>query len=280
MARRRSTRSSTWRPERASVCDRSRRSSSSDRAQTEAPQGVLARADPIDPTSSTSCSAEPDAFLVALDGVTDPQNLGAVLRVAETAGVTGVVLPRHRSARPHAGRGEGRGGRDRAPADRDRRRGCRPCSTGRRGPGCGRSVSTPTGRRTSSHSTWPTDRSSSCSARKAAGLSRLTRERCDLVAGIPMRGADREPQRRDRGRGRMSRDRASTARYVGDRRSNLACVAGVAQSAEQRFCKPQVIGSIPISGSHLLFAQVPPVLIPEPIGSRGQDRPPIGASRS
>ena len=26
-------------------------------------------------------------------------------------------------------------------------------------------------------------------------------------------------------------------------------VAGVAQLAEQRFCKPQVIGSIPISGS-------------------------------
>ena len=35
----------------------------------------------------------------ALDGVTDPQNLGAVLRSAETAGATGVVLPRHRSAR-------------------------------------------------------------------------------------------------------------------------------------------------------------------------------------
>ena len=32
-----------------------------------------------------------DAFLVALDGVTDPRNLGAILRSAETAGATGIV---------------------------------------------------------------------------------------------------------------------------------------------------------------------------------------------
>jgi 23S rRNA (guanosine2251-2'-O)-methyltransferase len=35
---------------------------------------------------------------LALDGVSDPQNLGALLRTAEVAGVTGVVLPRHRAA--------------------------------------------------------------------------------------------------------------------------------------------------------------------------------------
>jgi 23S rRNA (guanosine2251-2'-O)-methyltransferase len=32
-----------------------------------------------------------------LDGITDPGNLGAILRTAECAGVTGVILPRHRS---------------------------------------------------------------------------------------------------------------------------------------------------------------------------------------
>ena len=53
--------------------------------------------------TSTTLLADPAAFLVALDGVTDPQNLGAVLRTAETAGATGVVLPRHRSASAHAG---------------------------------------------------------------------------------------------------------------------------------------------------------------------------------
>ena len=38
-------------------------------------------------------------MIVALDGVTDPRNLGAVLRTAEVAGVTGIVLLRHRAAR-------------------------------------------------------------------------------------------------------------------------------------------------------------------------------------
>ena len=36
-------------------------------------------------------------FLVAVDGVTDPGNLGALLRCCDGAGVQGVVLPRHRA---------------------------------------------------------------------------------------------------------------------------------------------------------------------------------------
>ncbi|MBP5357525.1 MAG: 23S rRNA (guanosine(2251)-2'-O)-methyltransferase RlmB [Clostridia bacterium] len=36
-------------------------------------------------------------FVVLLDGVEDPHNLGSVLRVAECAGVHGVVIPRHRA---------------------------------------------------------------------------------------------------------------------------------------------------------------------------------------
>lgn len=67
-------------------------------ARTEAPQGVLARAEPVAPADLDALLADPAAFLVALDGVTDPGNLGAVLRVAATAGVTGVVVPKHRSA--------------------------------------------------------------------------------------------------------------------------------------------------------------------------------------
>jgi 23S rRNA (guanosine2251-2'-O)-methyltransferase len=38
------------------------------------------------------------ALLLALDGVEDPQNLGALLRTADGAGVTGVVLTERRSA--------------------------------------------------------------------------------------------------------------------------------------------------------------------------------------
>ena len=67
-------------------------------ARSEAPQGVLARAEPVAAASVDALLSAPDAFLVAVDGVTDPGNLGAILRTAETAGVTGVVIPRHRAA--------------------------------------------------------------------------------------------------------------------------------------------------------------------------------------
>jgi len=39
-----------------------------------------------------------DPMIVALDEVTDPQNLGAVCRTAECTGATGVILPERRSA--------------------------------------------------------------------------------------------------------------------------------------------------------------------------------------
>ena len=42
--------------------------------------------------------AAPDPMLVALDEVTDPQNLGAVARTAECTGATGLILPERRSA--------------------------------------------------------------------------------------------------------------------------------------------------------------------------------------
>jgi len=69
-------------------------------ARTEAPQGVLAHARPLPETDLDElCQAGPGIpFLLALDGVTDPQNLGALLRTADGAGVSGVLLPRHRAA--------------------------------------------------------------------------------------------------------------------------------------------------------------------------------------
>ncbi|HNL32370.1 MAG TPA: RNA methyltransferase substrate-binding domain-containing protein, partial [Pseudomonadales bacterium] len=38
------------------------------------------------------------AFLLVLDGITDPHNLGACLRTANAAGADGIVLPKDRSA--------------------------------------------------------------------------------------------------------------------------------------------------------------------------------------
>ena len=39
-----------------------------------------------------------DPFLIILDGVEDPHNLGSVLRVADCGGVHGVIIARHRAA--------------------------------------------------------------------------------------------------------------------------------------------------------------------------------------
>jgi 23S rRNA (guanosine2251-2'-O)-methyltransferase len=70
--------------------------------RTEGSQGVMALAQPLRPTELHDLltpgfdGAKP--FLLLLDGITDPGNLGAILRTAECAGVTGVVLPRHRAA--------------------------------------------------------------------------------------------------------------------------------------------------------------------------------------
>ena len=71
--------------------------------RTETPQGVVAFAEPLqaldlsDLVLESAKEAAPAPFLVVVDGVTDPHNLGAVLRSAECAGATGVVLPRHRA---------------------------------------------------------------------------------------------------------------------------------------------------------------------------------------
>lgn len=37
-------------------------------------------------------------FIVILDGIEDPHNLGAIIRTAETAGVHGIIIPKHRAS--------------------------------------------------------------------------------------------------------------------------------------------------------------------------------------
>lgn len=66
-------------------------------AATESHQGVMAKADPLPESSLPSLAEVKGAHILVLDGVTDPGNLGALLRTAECAGVTGVVLARHRA---------------------------------------------------------------------------------------------------------------------------------------------------------------------------------------
>ncbi|MHB1535667.1 MAG: 23S rRNA (guanosine(2251)-2'-O)-methyltransferase RlmB, partial [Acidimicrobiales bacterium] len=70
-------------------------------AVTDAPQGVIAHAAPlrsVDIDELTEPAAGGRPFLVVLDGVTDPHNLGAVARSALCAGATGLVIGRHRAS--------------------------------------------------------------------------------------------------------------------------------------------------------------------------------------
>jgi len=71
-------------------------------SRTSAPQGIIAKvetytfldlAELLDLVSSA-----PLPLVVVLDRIEDPQNLGALLRVAETAGVDAVVVPGKRAA--------------------------------------------------------------------------------------------------------------------------------------------------------------------------------------
>jgi 23S rRNA (guanosine2251-2'-O)-methyltransferase len=72
-------------------------------AGTAAHQGVVAVVRPQELLSIEDLFTAPAAnaqarLLLALDGVEDPQNLGALLRVADGAGVDGVILTERRSA--------------------------------------------------------------------------------------------------------------------------------------------------------------------------------------
>ena len=68
------------------------------RCGSDAHQGVCAEVEEYRYADAAELLARPEPFLVALDEVTDPQNLGAVCRTAEVAGATGVILPERRSA--------------------------------------------------------------------------------------------------------------------------------------------------------------------------------------
>ena len=47
-------------------------------------------------------------FLILLDGIEDPHNLGAIIRTANLAGAHGVIIPKRRAADSHRGKDIGR----------------------------------------------------------------------------------------------------------------------------------------------------------------------------
>jgi 23S rRNA (guanosine2251-2'-O)-methyltransferase len=71
----------------------------SEAAGTRDHQGVVAWCEPFRYADAYELAAVERPLLVCLDQVTDPHNLGAVVRSAEGAGATGIVVPAHGSAR-------------------------------------------------------------------------------------------------------------------------------------------------------------------------------------
>lgn len=66
-------------------------------------QGVIAIVPPyeycdIDDILDSAKDRKEDPFILILDGIEDPHNLGAIIRTAETAGVHGIIIPKRRAA--------------------------------------------------------------------------------------------------------------------------------------------------------------------------------------
>mgnify|MGYP005755861541 FL=1 len=72
-------------------------------AQTQNHQGVIAIVPPfayceVDDILELANARNEMPFLLILDGIEDPHNLGSIIRTAETAGVHGIIIPKRRAA--------------------------------------------------------------------------------------------------------------------------------------------------------------------------------------
>ena len=72
-------------------------------AQTENYQGVIAIVPPfeyceIEDILEEAKNRKEEPFILILDGIEDPHNLGSIIRTAETAGVHGIIIPKRRAA--------------------------------------------------------------------------------------------------------------------------------------------------------------------------------------
>ena len=73
-------------------------------AKTENHQGVIAIVPPfnyceVEDILEYAKTKNEKPFIVILDGIEDPHNLGSIIRTAETAGVHGIIIPKRRAAR-------------------------------------------------------------------------------------------------------------------------------------------------------------------------------------
>lgn len=72
-------------------------------SQTPNAQGIIAIVPPFDYCDvydiiDLAKERNEDPFILILDGIEDPHNLGSIIRTAETAGVHGIIIPKRRAA--------------------------------------------------------------------------------------------------------------------------------------------------------------------------------------
>lgn len=160
-------------------------------ARTSAHQGVVARAAPLEESELddlVTAAVEPPPFLLACDGVTDPRNLGALLRTAECAGVTGVLLPRHRAV--HVTPAVTKAAAGAVEHLHFAVVGGMPAALARATELGALVIGLDMGGDVSIHQLPPVDRPVVVVVgAEGRGLGRLARERCEVVASVPMAGA-------------------------------------------------------------------------------------------
>ena len=164
-----------------------------DQARSEAPQGVIAFAEPLEETLLDEVLAGIDGsnklFLVAIDGVTDPGNLGAILRSCEGAGVDAVILPRHRAVHVTPSAAKAAAGAIEyltmcvvpgLPTEIQQLRDANVWVVG---------LDDAADKPVFGLGDLATEHICLVLGAEGPGLSRLVRERCDVIVSIPMRGA-------------------------------------------------------------------------------------------
>ncbi len=159
-------------------------------AQGEAHQGVIAvvsdyRYCTVDDILKKAEELGEDPFLVILDGLEDPHNLGAIMRTAECAGVHGIVIPKRRSvsvtetvAKTSAGASEhmmcAKVANIAGELDRLKKNGIWTAACDMDG-----------------ETYWGKDLTGPLAlvvGGEGRGVSRLVREKCDFIVSIPMKG--------------------------------------------------------------------------------------------
>jgi 23S rRNA (guanosine2251-2'-O)-methyltransferase len=153
--------------------------------------GVVALTHPstraLDERALTSMGFADDALVVVLDGIMDPQNLGAAARSAEAAGAAALVSRTRRAAKPTPAAVRASAG---ALLHLPHARVANIARTLERLKDLGFTVIGLDGAapHTIHDQPCPSGRVALVVGSEGTGMGRLTRERCDLLVSIPMRG--------------------------------------------------------------------------------------------